>query len=834
MFPRRSLLALSLVALLAAPALAADGTRLTSMEKSKVRDAIGLLEQAWKDCLSMKIIDVMGSGGDNIPYEKIKKNGMDVDPTFQDAIDHLKNMLDKDNVQSAPLAGWGTVDVQPGIDNDKIQIRKGLLEDLCAAGTPAAKKMELKLQLVATLANELMHVFQKWTEQTTVADRPKLCDGEKDSDMASIKALEPILNALSNAMGMPHTTIGAIRTDPQYVLLLGLCMEDMGATSAADIAAVHRAAKDKLGSVSPRSGYKGRKDRFAYDLLPPFTNWATWYYGTSDAFAEALAETDELNRLGSEMTGDDTVTTRNYPAPPGTLMVGARGYFNELGQVMLANLVTNNAGQTIVEIRRDLDGDGLPELPLFAGRFVEDLPGTNFKPLYSTRIHPTWPGIFWFETPGLMFHDTVTGRILALPTMPDGQPIPGPAVPLVQHPALANPDLYMIEMITPSTSQPIVRLVFMDPSEGAPNAIWFDIEPDLSVTPFVSPGQTRAQALWPTNEPGIDELFVSPGGGPIRLMGNPESFVEFASIGRGSRQTLGVNLIDLEGITPFFNVADPIRGNDLYQFFKPGNIPFEGFLSRVGRNIDCTVNDETGDGSLDRLHLSTDPPRLHFLLADSAAPGTWSHQYEIALELQEYVGFKGWNNADGRNILVPEELDGFIKTEILPLHLYAQRLLDLDGDGAENDTGIIVRRTIDSFFDIFFIFDAPGGALITDTHALPPEFEPGDIVWGDINGDVLPDLLITDYNTGDQRCFQNISTPGNVRFMPCAVVPPCCPGNADKVPGQVNFADITAVLANFNMPANPNGTSIGDANCDGLINFGDVTSVLANFLNPCP
>lgn len=68
-------------------------------------------------------------------------------------------------------------------------------------------------------------------------------------------------------------------------------------------------------------------------------------------------------------------------------------------------------------------------------------------------------------------------------------------------------------------------------------------------------------------------------------------------------------------------------------------------------------------------------------------------------------------------------------------------------------------------------------------------------------------------------------------FMPA--VPVCCVGNADKQPGLVNFADITAVLASFNQPANPNGTTVGDANCDGVINFADVTAVLANFLNTC-
>jgi hypothetical protein len=66
-------------------------------------------------------------------------------------------------------------------------------------------------------------------------------------------------------------------------------------------------------------------------------------------------------------------------------------------------------------------------------------------------------------------------------------------------------------------------------------------------------------------------------------------------------------------------------------------------------------------------------------------------------------------------------------------------------------------------------------------------------------------------------------------------VPPCCVGNADKIaPGAVAFADVTAVLANFGGAANPNGTSVGDADCNGAINFADVTAVLANFNMLCP
>lgn len=51
----------------------------------------------------------------------------------------------------------------------------------------------------------------------------------------------------------------------------------------------------------------------------------------------------------------------------------------------------------------------------------------------------------------------------------------------------------------------------------------------------------------------------------------------------------------------------------------------------------------------------------------------------------------------------------------------------------------------------------------------------------------------------------------------------CADANGD---GEVNFADITAVLANFNANYSP-GTGIGDANRDGVVSFSDITAVLS-------
>lgn len=61
---------------------------------------------------------------------------------------------------------------------------------------------------------------------------------------------------------------------------------------------------------------------------------------------------------------------------------------------------------------------------------------------------------------------------------------------------------------------------------------------------------------------------------------------------------------------------------------------------------------------------------------------------------------------------------------------------------------------------------------------------------------------------------------------------PCCTGNADKiVPGAVEFADVTSVLANFG--AGYGITGPGDADCEGNVTFADITAVLANFGQLC-
>lgn len=63
-------------------------------------------------------------------------------------------------------------------------------------------------------------------------------------------------------------------------------------------------------------------------------------------------------------------------------------------------------------------------------------------------------------------------------------------------------------------------------------------------------------------------------------------------------------------------------------------------------------------------------------------------------------------------------------------------------------------------------------------------------------------------------------------------VPAACFGDAD-FDGDIDFADITSVLTNFNA-LYLGGTGFGDANLDGVVSFADVTAILTNWNGTCP
>lgn len=90
----------------------------------------------------------------------------------------------------------------------------------------------------------------------------------------------------------------------------------------------------------------------------------------------------------------------------------------------------------------------------------------------------------------------------------------------------------------------------------------------------------------------------------------------------------------------------------------------------------------------------------------------------------------------------------------------------------------------------------------------------------DADGPDPPALYVGgEFTVVDSVPIQHLARWGCPRITP----PPCADANGD---GDVNFADITAVLANFGEDYSP-GTGMGDANGDGVVTFGDITAVLS-------
>ncbi|MBL8746501.1 MAG: hypothetical protein JNK58_09120 [Phycisphaerae bacterium] len=123
---------------------------------------------------------------------------------------------------------------------------------------------------------------------------------------------------------------------------------------------------------------------------------------------------------------------------------------------------------------------------------------------------------------------------------------------------------------------------------------------------------------------------------------------------------------------------------------------------------------------------------------------------------------------------------------------------------------------------------------------------PGDAVPGpyDVGGSPLSErgdgidayLVLETYDTASPNvAIDTRLIPVNfdaLTWQAAPDLPPACVGDCDRS-GQVTFADITAVLANFNRSYPVGVLTPGDAQGDRVVNFSDVTAVLANFGQTC-
>lgn len=811
-------------------ALAVSGVRAgdcsDTTDKGKIKAAAALAAAALKKHGDTKLEDAgaLGNGGSNVDYEDTR-SGPNGGATFNEAADQLVAMAGNGHIIVGAGRSRGTVDLAAGIDGDVILINKLLLADICNPAKTPVERMVAKLGLGGTLANELAHVFQAGPIATGGAEAMR-CDMEHDSDVLSGKALQPLLDALNKPDGTPHTSLDDIGNDAQAVAGLKKCMQDAGISTAVDIAAVQAAL------IALIAHYAGRAAHFATDIASGTLLWSKWYYSGHDAFPEALAEEDDVLQQNAVMNGIAPGSTRTFTRPSGEVVVVAPGGVTLDGRVCLVMASSGAGGARSLTIWRDDDADGLPEPAPIATVALPASAVTTVRAIYDMEVHHRISGALHSAglEAGFYVVDHLDGSLFLVEQSAGGTPS-APARLLFQSPALATRHLINRFLSGPATQ----RLVFADEAPQPDPVVWFDVDPAFNVTSFLAPGQTAAMARLPANLPGADRIadFTDPS--QIKLGGNPGVTVEAYSIGRGSTQLLAAGTTDAYGNTGSLPLSSPVLRNDLFMFIDPLSGRMFSFLPRLGTAIDHVMVDETGDGAAERVQLTRSPPRLHVLTGAPKAPSQFQHQYEAALEADEYIAIEAWGPG-GRVLATAESETSFFKVDApAPFPLYAQRAVDFSGDAIADEGVALLRFTQQQSYLAFFL---RGVVSVNDgvdqTLNLPFAFEPADIIYADLNNDSRLDVRITEAFGGPPVCLINTGAPAPNRFVigPCPA-PPCCAGNADKQPGEVNFGDITATLANFNAPTAPDGTGVGDGNCDGSVNFADITSTLANFLSPC-
>ncbi|MBL8746518.1 MAG: hypothetical protein JNK58_09205 [Phycisphaerae bacterium] len=159
---------------------------------------------------------------------------------------------------------------------------------------------------------------------------------------------------------------------------------------------------------------------------------------------------------------------------------------------------------------------------------------------------------------------------------------------------------------------------------------------------------------------------------------------------------------------------------------------------------------------------------------------------------------------------------------------------------AINNSNLVAFRAFDAGgLRAVWVGDGTGLVRVATEHdILPTDQGPGRIDQNDASPVFGGGPSIN--SAGNVAFNAALTPPGNNQvewgtglFVATAVFPPPphCVGDADS-DGDREFADITAVLANFNNMTIPFG--LGDADGSGVVDFADITSVLALFGQPCP
>lgn len=205
--------------------------------------------------------------------------------TIDEAILHYGRMITDEPprlcLDNSPGSSLGSTTPADGLGADVVRISKRLMDRLCqtdANGGTTESRGDAKLDLLATLANELAHVYQDYPDGLNASDRRKVrCDRERDSDVLTIKFLCRYIELLEKDGGtngdMAEDSLDDIADNNGLPgRWLRFCLGQIGVDTAAELETHLMQAK------SDKAAYERRKTETFADSITNNIRWDYRYY----------------------------------------------------------------------------------------------------------------------------------------------------------------------------------------------------------------------------------------------------------------------------------------------------------------------------------------------------------------------------------------------------------------------------------------------------------------------------------------------------------------------------------------------------------------------------
>ncbi|HVU63021.1 MAG TPA: GC-type dockerin domain-anchored protein [Phycisphaerales bacterium] len=782
-------------ALRAAPPCDPTPVNLTDAEKAKIRELLKLMWKMSSDTTEHRTetlnacLNPATQTGTKAKYEKShSKDFGDSDARIADAVRHYLQMMRSNTLQKNPCSGGGgATTMQPGLENDKVEISGKLLATWCDPAASAKARASAKFWIMATLANEMTHVYQKDEPAWGTPDwDPARCDEERDSDLMSAKFLMRLKGLLTDSMGNPRT-LAQISAQGRAGECLVMCLTNIGVDTPAELA-------DVVADVMSRLDfYNDREMNLFQNAIDNGISWYDLYYNHKYKSPARLRVDDTMftTMRKLKVTWGGVGPIDLVVPEDGKTIVSYTVKVDAMGRVIVVVVTRGADGSFCVWTFTDTDGDGVPE---------NNPVGTAFPPVFTgdpiPGFHDLWILDAHLNTIGfndsVLLHDRRTGSLSAV-ELSDSGVATGAFRMLVRSPLIARPTpsnptagpFFTLLNIDESSTPGTIRFLFTSEQQyniGPQSAALLGIH-DIVTGTWTLQNTTRAVALSPRNPLGPDYIPIRLEG--LSLMSNPGDTVQVTSVGYGTPQIVTLSTIGTNGIT--FAGSPPTQaGPDIFRITSlAGNGVVEHAQARSGVVVDVFDHDIVGGPAPDTLVLSAFPGRLAVFSGDPL-PAAYQLYTEIATQDAE----PGLLDADSpTSPLMLAEADGDIPLISIPgSPLLVQKLADLDGDGLADDAAVIARTPSTPGFVVYMVIDATSPAPIWfNTGPLP--IEPAGFAYLDINHDSRTDLRVEDAAGGPSYCLVSNGLGG---FMPVPC-PAACIADFDHS-GVLSVMDIFAFL----------------------------------------